>query len=76
MRGMTSEQVAQAVLRAIERGKNEVCLSFKGKLMVFVSRFFPRLADRIAARRVRALFKDEIEARRAHRQEPAAPAQV
>jgi hypothetical protein len=32
--------------------------------MVFISRFFPRLADRIAARRVRALFRDEIAARR------------
>ncbi len=76
MRGMTSEQVAHAVLRAIERGKNEVCLSFKGKLMVLVSRFFPRLADRIAARRVRALFKDEIEARRGQKQDEAAPARV
>jgi short-subunit dehydrogenase len=64
LRGMSAGQVARATLGAIERGKNEVCLTFKGKLMVFVSRFFPRLADRIAARRVRALFRDEIEARR------------
>jgi short-subunit dehydrogenase len=64
LRGMTSEQVAVAALRAIERGKKELCLTFQGKLMVFVSRFFPRLADRIAARRVRALFRDEIEDRR------------
>jgi short-subunit dehydrogenase len=64
MRGMTSEQVADATLRAIERGRDEVCLTFQGKLMVLVSRFLPRLADRIAARRVRALFRDEIEARR------------
>jgi short-subunit dehydrogenase len=72
MRGMTSEQVAAATLRAIERGKNEVCLSFQGRLIVFVSRFFPRLADRIAARRVRALFREEIEAR--HQQKPQQPA--
>jgi short-subunit dehydrogenase len=65
MRGMTSAEVAEATLRAIEKGKNEVCLTLQGKLMVFVSRFFPRLADRIAAKRVRELFKDEIEARRA-----------
>jgi short-subunit dehydrogenase len=76
MRGMTSEQVGNAVLRSIERGKNEVCLSFKGKLMVLVSRFFPRIADRIAARRVRALFKNEIEARRAQKNEQPTPARV
>jgi short-subunit dehydrogenase len=63
MRGMTAVDVAAATLRAIARGKNEVCLTFEGRLMVLVSRFFPRLADRIAARRVRALFKDEIDAR-------------
>jgi short-subunit dehydrogenase len=60
MRGMTAEQVARATLRAIERGQNEVCLSFSGKLLVLVCRFFPRLADRIAARRVRSLFRDEL----------------
>jgi short-subunit dehydrogenase len=69
LRGMTSEQVAVATLRAIEKGKNEVSLSFKGKLLVFVSRFFPRLADRIAARKVRGLFQEEIAARHKQRQE-------
>ncbi len=77
MRGMTAEQVALATLRAIERGKNELCLSFQGKLIVLVSRFFPRLADRIAARRVRALFQDEIEARRRQKdQQEQAPLAV
>jgi short-subunit dehydrogenase len=64
MRGMTSEDVAAATLRAIERGQDEVCLTFQGRLMVLVSRFFPRLADRIAKKKVRELFRDEIEARR------------
>ncbi len=63
LRGMTAEKVAEATLRALERGRNEVCLTLQGKLMVFVSRFLPRLADRIAARKVRALFRDEIAAR-------------
>jgi short-subunit dehydrogenase len=63
MRGMTSEQVAVAALRAIERGRNEVCLTFQGKLMVLVSRLLPRLADRVARKKVLALFKDEIAAR-------------
>lgn len=65
MRGMTAEEVATATLRAIERGTTEICLTGQGKLMVFVSRFLPRLADRIARKRVRELFKDEIAARQA-----------
>jgi len=60
MRGMKPEKAAVATLRAIERGRHEVCLTFQGKLLVFVSRFLPRLADRIAARRVRQLFRDEL----------------
>jgi short-subunit dehydrogenase len=67
LRGMTADAVAAATLRAVERGRNEVVLSFKGRLMVLVSRFLPRLADRFAARRVRELFKAEIAERRRHR---------
>src|SRR5207248_8689415 len=70
LRGMTAEEAARATLKAVERGRNEVTLTFQGRLMLFVSRFFPRLADRIARRRVRALFKDEIEARRRQKDEP------
>jgi short-subunit dehydrogenase len=60
LRGMTAEKVAAASLRAIERGRNEVCLTLQGKLIVLISRFLPRLADRFAARRVRQLFRDEL----------------
>jgi hypothetical protein len=60
MRGMTSEAVAMATLRALERGTNEVTLTFKGKLIVLVSRFFPGFADFFARRKVRLLFRDEI----------------
>jgi short-subunit dehydrogenase len=63
MRGMTSEQVAQATLRAIARGKKETTLTFQGKLILFVSRFFPRIADRFARKTVRRLFAEEIAAR-------------
>src|SRR6516225_1862290 len=48
MRGMTAEQVAARTLRAVERGRREVCLTLSGKLIVLVNRFLPRLADRIA----------------------------
>src|SRR5205807_2269274 len=53
MRGMTAAQVAWATLRAIERGKNEVRLSFKGKLICLVARFLPRIADWVVRRKVR-----------------------
>jgi short-subunit dehydrogenase len=65
MRGMTAEDVAAATLRAIERGTNRTVLTFQGKLLTWVSRWLPRLADRIAAKKVRGLFKDEIAARKA-----------
>jgi short-subunit dehydrogenase len=69
LRGMTPEAVAQATLRALERGTPEVCLTLAGRLLVLVSRFLPRLADRIARRKVLALFREEIAARRMVSQE-------
>jgi short-subunit dehydrogenase len=62
LRGMTPERVAAVTLRAIARGRAEILLTLQGKLIVYVSRFFPRLADYFAARKVRALFRDELEA--------------
>jgi short-subunit dehydrogenase len=56
MRGMTSEQVAAATLQALARGKNEITLTFYGKLMVGMNRVAPWLVDWIAARRVRRLY--------------------
>jgi short-subunit dehydrogenase len=63
MRGMTAEAVAAATLHALTRGRAEICLTVPGKVLVFVSRFFPRLADRIAARRVRQVFENEAASR-------------
>ncbi len=56
LRGMTAEQVARATLTAIAHGTAEVTFTAQGKLFVFVSRFFPRMVDRIATRRVRKLY--------------------
>jgi short-subunit dehydrogenase len=64
LRGMTAEDVAAATLRTLETGRHEVCLTLGGRMLVLVSRFFPRLADRIARRKVRGLFREEIAARR------------
>lgn len=72
LRGMTSEAVAAATLQALEKRTREVVLTTPGKLLVWVNRFFPWLADRVAARKVRALFRDEIAARRRERREHTA----
>ncbi len=53
LRGMTSEQVASKTLDALAAGRNEISLSLKGKLLVLVSRFMPRLVDAITKRKVR-----------------------
>jgi short-subunit dehydrogenase len=75
LRGMTPLQVARSVLKAIEKGKNEIHLTFQGKLVALVSRFLPRLADRIAKKKVRALFQEEIQARQTARSGPASDAE-
>lgn len=76
MRGMTPEQVAEATLKAIEKNKSEITLTFNGKLMLFVCRYFPRLADMIIRRKVRKVFKDEIEARKKAKAEQSQQAKV
>src|SRR5262249_9672843 len=65
LRGMTSEQVATATINALAKGKNDITLTWKGKLLVWFARFFPRFCDFVTARKVRSLFKDEIAARQA-----------
>lgn len=62
--GMTAEKVAWHTLRALERGKHEVCLTWQGKLIVLVNRLWPGFADWIVARKVRALFQEERQHRR------------
>ena len=69
LRGMSAEAVAAATLRSLERGRNEVSLTLGGRLIVLVSRLLPRLADRIARRKVLSLFRAEIAARRAGKKE-------
>jgi short-subunit dehydrogenase len=60
MRGMTSEDVAEATLGAIAKGKTEVTLTLRGKLLVLVNRFAPWVVDHFARKTVRRLFADEI----------------
>jgi short-subunit dehydrogenase len=64
MRGMTAEQVAEATLDALAAGKKTVNLTLQGKALLFAARFLPGLVDRITKKKVRQLFKDEIEERK------------
>jgi short-subunit dehydrogenase len=72
LRGMTSEQVACKTLDALAAGRNEVSLSFKGKLLLLVSRFFPWLVDMVTRKKVRELFREEREQRRSGKREEEA----
>jgi short-subunit dehydrogenase len=74
LRGMTSEEVAEATLTAIAKGKTEVTLTLQGKLLVLVNRFFPWFVDWKARKTVRGLFADEIAERRKKREQAAASA--
>ena len=65
LRGMTSEQVAIATLNAAAKGKPEVTLTFKGKMMVLTARFAPWIVDYFSKKKVRELFAEEIAARKA-----------
>ncbi len=64
MRGMSSEEVAVASLRALERGSSDVTLTFKGKMLLLVNRFCPWFVDWKAKKTVRELFADEIAQRK------------
>ena len=68
LRGMTSEQVAEKTLRAIEKGKNNLNLTTRGRLLVLFSRFAPAIIDFFAKKKVRSLFAEEIAERRKARE--------
>jgi short-subunit dehydrogenase len=72
LRGMTSEEVAERTLRAIEKGKNNLNLTLRGKMLLFFARFAPWVIDFFAKKKVRELFAEEIAERRKKREEQAA----
>jgi len=72
LRGMTSEEVAVATLKAMERGRLDTTLTLKGKMLVLVNRFAPWIIDFFAKKKVRELFADEIAERKKKRAETAA----
>lgn len=68
LRSMTPDDVAAATLRAIEKGKRELVLTWPGKLLIWLRHFLPGLLDRVMAKKVIALYRDEIEARQEKKQ--------
>jgi short-subunit dehydrogenase len=59
-RSMTPEQVAEASLRAMEKGKREILLTFSGRFLVLINRLFPGFVDWLMARKVRKVYQEEI----------------
>jgi len=55
-KGMTPEFVASKILSALERNRSETVLGGEARWMLRVHRFFPRLLDRLLARKVRRLY--------------------
>jgi|SRR6218665_633246 len=49
-RMMTAEECARHILRAIEKKKRTLVLTFQGKQTIFLNRFFPKLADKLTYR--------------------------
>ena len=45
---MTAEECATHILNAISRKKRTLVLTFTGKRTVFMNKFFPGLADKLA----------------------------
>ena len=60
--------MAAAILRSLEKGRNEVNLTFRGKMLVLTTRFAPWIVDFFARRKVRSLFADEIAERKRKRE--------
>jgi short-subunit dehydrogenase len=47
---MSAEECARHILRAIEKKKRTLVLTFQGKQTIFLNRFFPKLADKLTYR--------------------------
>ena len=47
---MSAEECAKYILRAIEKRKRTLVLTFQGKMLTFINKLFPSLADRLVHR--------------------------
>jgi short-subunit dehydrogenase len=55
--GQSPEAVAAEVLRALRKNRTETVVGRDARWMLRANRFFPRLLDRLIARRVRKLYE-------------------
>jgi short-subunit dehydrogenase len=56
---MPPDQVAEGILRALERNRTETTFGWQASWLLRVNRFLPRLVDRLLARWVRKNYADE-----------------
>jgi len=54
--GMPPERVARGIVKALHKNRTETVLGRDARWMLRINRFFPRLVDRLLARRVRKLY--------------------
>jgi short-subunit dehydrogenase len=57
--GMAPDEVAAVVVKALRNNKTETVVGKDARWMLRINRFFPRLVDRLIARRVRKLYAAE-----------------
>jgi short-subunit dehydrogenase len=57
-KGMSPETVAAGILHALEHNRAETVLGREARWLLRVNRFFPRLVDRLMARKVRSLYAE------------------
>jgi short-subunit dehydrogenase len=55
-KGMNPREVAGRILNALRRNRTETVIGWDARWMLRVNKFFPRLVDRLLARRVRQLW--------------------
>ena len=49
-KGIAPQQVARQIVRAIRRHRSEIYPNWRGRMLVMLNRFFPRLVDRLMQR--------------------------
>ncbi|VTS05629.1 SDR family oxidoreductase [Tuwongella immobilis] len=61
-KGMPVAKVAETIVRSIEKNQRETVIGGDARWMLFINRFFPRLLDRLIAKRITKLYAQEASA--------------
>jgi short-subunit dehydrogenase len=72
--GLPTSEVAEQIVRGVERKKAEVRIERNARLLLFVNWLAPRFVDRMMKRIVRKLYREEIAAREQSRTATPQPA--